>query len=685
MQIANTLADKQVLKAGRLQYHINEWQKLTSDKNILNTITGYKIDFMSPPEQTIAPKQSKLNAIEEQALDALIKELLDKQVIRECKHERGEFISPVFLRPKKNGKYRLILNLKKLNKNILPIHFKMDTIHSCMNLMKRNCFMASLDLTDAYYSVSIHQESQKYLKFQVKEQLFKYITLPNGLSSAPRIFTKLMKPVYSTLRTRGHISSGYLDDSFIMGVSYDQCLKNINDTYNLLLALGFQISEEKSITKPTKILEHLGFILNSVNMTVSLTKEKIENIRLLSQNALDNKTCTIREAAQLIGTYVSCSVGVPYGPLFYKQLEIDKIGALKNSKGDFQAYMHFSKAAREDIKWWLGDHQRFTKKIVQSNPDFTLTTDASLQGWGAHRQEVECTGGRWLPHEQVEHINYLELKAAKLGLQSLCNTESNVHIHLQLDNITAVAFINNMGGTHSLACNKIAREIWLWCISRKIWLSASHIPGVKNETADKLSRKFTDRTEWQLNPCIFNKLVDRWGKPEIDLFASRNNYQFKPFVSWRADPEAVAIDAFCLSWENKYVYVFPPFSMLLKTLQKIQEDQAQALLIAPLWRTQVWFPKIAHMLIKQPVLLPQDKFVLQLPHNRALPHPLWPKLKLMACLLSGKDSSNRKYQTELVRLSSLHGEAGRQGNIECISINGESIAQTEIRIPFIQL
>ena len=36
-------------------------------------------------------------------------------------------------------------------------------------------------------------------------------------SKNPRIFTKLMKPVYSTLRTRGHISSGYLDDSFFTG------------------------------------------------------------------------------------------------------------------------------------------------------------------------------------------------------------------------------------------------------------------------------------------------------------------------------------------------------------------------------------------------------------------------------------------------------------------------------------
>jgi len=118
----------------------------------------------------------------------------------------------------------MILNLKKLNKHIAHVHFNMDTLQSCINLMKKNYYMGSLDLTDAYYSVSISPESQQYLKFKVGCQLYKFTTLPNGLSSAPRIFTKLMKPVYSTLRTTGHISSGYLDDSFCLVI----CMFNVS-------------------------------------------------------------------------------------------------------------------------------------------------------------------------------------------------------------------------------------------------------------------------------------------------------------------------------------------------------------------------------------------------------------------------------------------------------------------------
>ena len=162
------------------------------------------------------------------------------------------------------------------------------------------------------------------MKFQVGSQLYKFITLPNGLSSAPRIFTKLLKPVYSTLRTQGLVSNGYLDDSFLLGNSFVQCQTNVSNTYTLFGDLGFNVSKEKSVTQPTQVLEHSGFVLNSINMTMSLTREKIDSITRLAQDILRRPTCSIREAAQLIGTLVSCSPGVEYGPLFYKQLKIEK-------------------------------------------------------------------------------------------------------------------------------------------------------------------------------------------------------------------------------------------------------------------------------------------------------------------------------------------------------------------------
>lgn len=105
---------------------------------------------------------------------------------------------------KKDGGHRIILNLKPLNNDIEHIHFKMDTLKSAINLVKKDCYFASTDLKDTYYSVAVHPSDRKYLQFFWKEELFQFTSLPMGLSSAPRIFTKIMKPMFSHLRKLGH-------------------------------------------------------------------------------------------------------------------------------------------------------------------------------------------------------------------------------------------------------------------------------------------------------------------------------------------------------------------------------------------------------------------------------------------------------------------------------------------------
>ena len=172
----------------------------------------------------------------------------------------------------------MILNLKEFNKSVEHHHFKMDTLDTVTKMIKPGCHMASVDLKDAYYTVAIHKDHQKFLKFEVKGCLYKCTCLPNGLSSAPRIFTKMLKPVYSTLHNQGHISMGYIDDSYLQGDTRDECRLNIVSTATLFTELGFYIHPSKSVFLPTQTLTFLCFILNSINMTISPTPEKVEKI-----------------------------------------------------------------------------------------------------------------------------------------------------------------------------------------------------------------------------------------------------------------------------------------------------------------------------------------------------------------------------------------------------------------------
>ena len=129
------------------------------------------------------------------------------------KNLKKDYVSSTFLREKKGkATHRLILNLKKLNENAVYRYFKMDNLSTVLSIVRQDCYMASIDLADACYTVPVLWMNQKYLLFQFEENLYKCTCLPNCLSSAPRIFTKILKPVFSALRKEGHQIMGYLDD-----------------------------------------------------------------------------------------------------------------------------------------------------------------------------------------------------------------------------------------------------------------------------------------------------------------------------------------------------------------------------------------------------------------------------------------------------------------------------------------
>ena len=103
----------------------------------------------------------------------------------------------------------MILNLIKFSKFIEKIHFKMETIETVLQLVTPNCFKRSVDLNDACLMISFWFSDSQYLKFFWKGQLYMYLVIPFGLTSAPHLFTKFLKP---TLAHLGFVITFYLDD-----------------------------------------------------------------------------------------------------------------------------------------------------------------------------------------------------------------------------------------------------------------------------------------------------------------------------------------------------------------------------------------------------------------------------------------------------------------------------------------
>ena len=146
------------------------------------------------------------------------------------------------------------------------------------------------------------------MRFTWRGVVYEFTCLPFGLSSAPRVFTKVMKPLIASLRMRGHESCDYLDDALLVGRTFQECRENVRARTSLTRSLGFTVNYKKSALTPTKHIDFLGFHLDSERMTISLPHSKVHSIIALIQQLLQQQSPKIRDVARVIGLLVSCEI-----------------------------------------------------------------------------------------------------------------------------------------------------------------------------------------------------------------------------------------------------------------------------------------------------------------------------------------------------------------------------------------
>ena len=612
----------------------------------------------------------------------IIEDVLSSEDVR---NDCPSVISNFFLRPKTNGDYRFILNLKPFNELIDKIKFKLTSLRTAIKMVSKDMYFCKLDFKDGYFSLPIEEQSKRFFRFLFEEKLYQFCALPQGYRDAVRIFTKVLKPALAELRAAGHLLVNYIDDTLLMGFSFNDCKSSIKDAIALFDKLGFTINIEKSVFYPTRVIEFLGFIIDSQNMWVKPTEKRANDLRESCNRLLMNKSPTIRELAEVIGKLVAMTEGNQFGPLHVKRLEILRNHHLKIHKGNYEKHINLDSESIEDLKWWIQNVEKHPKPILISSFTCEMHTDASGLGFGVDFEGFG-TNGLWNEEEREGHINFQELLAIKIGLETNFKLKYNQHIQCFTDSSVAVSCITKFGSCKP-KLNKVTREIWEHCIKRGNFITASHIPGVHNINADRLSREHDIELEWKLNPVFFNQISSLFGPFEIDLFASRVNFQMKPYAAWRPDPDAKIINAFHCDWSKFYSYCFPPFTLIPQILQKLKKDGADMCIVIPFWKNQPFFSILGSLLTDYPVLLRSvnsDKMLIH-PINRSKEHPLEDRLNLTVCRLSGDVWKTRVFLERVQKSCWGHGEQVLKSNTTTMGKSGLNIVWRGTLIPVLQI
>ena len=387
-------------------------------------VTSYRIEFLQKPYQHRKPPQIAFTKKEKECMQAEIQSMLDKQAFSEIRGNPQGFFFQMFLVPKKNGRQRPVITLKRLNQSVKTEHFKMEGIHMLKNLLRAGDWMANIDLKDAYFMVPMAKDDRDFLKFQWEDRFYQFICLPFRLSSAPWVFTKTTRSVVATLRGVG-TASNYLHRRHPRhGGDRDSPIRPYQSS-NIPAGESGVCDQQLQVRANPHPGDRIPRVYSQLHQVgAQTTRGEDQEIRTEVGKALQSHLVSALTLSHLIGKMNVATQAIPMAPLYYRNLQACLREALQEEQS-YSILTSLTKEAREELQWWRDHFTQWNGRSLIAHDSFlTIETNASKKGWGAVCNGVH-TGGPWSPREQTMHINCLELLAAFLTVQCFAKNKQS--------------------------------------------------------------------------------------------------------------------------------------------------------------------------------------------------------------------------------------------------------------------
>ncbi|XP_019905069.2 uncharacterized protein LOC105026845 [Esox lucius] len=597
------------LRARPLSLFYSEWRRLCTLSGWLEVTLrkGYALQFHCQPPpfsgivETVMSSPAKVAALQGEIADLLEKGAVS--LVPLGQRERG-FYSPYFLVPKKTGGMRPILDLRVLNNCVSKRPFRMLTTKRLMECVHPGDFCVSIDLKDAYFHVPVLPRHRKFLRFAFQGQAYEYTRIPFGYALAPRTFTKCVEAALGPLRGQGVRVLAYLDDLLVLAHSAEQARIHTFRLVSQLTRLGFAVNWGKSAPQPCRLVVFLGLQLSTVSMRARVSEARRETILRALAHVQPSHMVSVHAIMSLLGLMSSAHAVVPLGMLHMRGLQRWFARQRLDPVRHRRRLVRVPDSLGRDLAFW-GDPRTLLRGVPMGRVSVRVPvfTDASLTGWGGTCQS-RSVRGVWPPLER--HINWLELDTIRRVLLHFAPALRGRDVLVWSDNRTAVAYVNRQGGVRSLPLHLLAVQIWEWAHMHLRSLRALHIPGELNVGADLLSRGGPRDDEWRLHPDIVAELWRRFGRAQVDLFASREDAHCPLWYSLRArDRPPLGVDALAhRPWPRALLYAFPPLQCILPVMSRVRSEGLSLILIAPFRPGALWFAEAAQMAVGTPWPIP---------------------------------------------------------------------------------
>jgi len=622
-----------------LKAALPQWSEMGASAWVLDAVAnGIFIPWTSTPPRYHSLGYP-LNAVDTALMTEQLENDLAAGYIREVTGDAAAIaelhcISPAFI-VRKGRKPRKVLDYTHPNEYVDVRKFKYETLHDLSQVLRPDDSLLVWDIKDAYHHLTLRAEDQKYLAFTTLGRVFVPITMPFGMSLAPYMWTKVIRPLVEFLRALGFRMISYVDDfggapPALPGepASEADAARGYALVQLVFHCLGLWLHPDKGTHDGATSAQLLGHIVDTANRVYRLPMVRAETIESLAKGLLRFSASHqrwVRFSALRVfcGTAVSTTLSVVPARFHLRSL-FTSMGYRHARSGDCR----LGNQAVADLRWWsslASSGLTLARPIWPDGPTMLMETDASRLGWGAVLNRSATARGPHSTDRADLHINMLELGAIRLALLSFRSLlpPSGVIIQLKCDSMVALGVLQAQSSP-STALMAEYRLLHAVLTELKVELRHEYIASALNVWADRLSRE-VDSTDWSLAPAAFRRLDDQYGPHTIDLFATEINTRCVRFYSKDLTPGALGANALLFSWVGENAWANPPFNLMGAVLDKVIREQVTATVVAPVWRAQPWWARAVEACSAWQLLPPAEGVYRASPQPTARPaaSPFW--------------------------------------------------------------
>ena len=529
-------------------------------------------------------------------------------------HGNYEWNNPLLVVPKKDVKgnikgHRLCIDPRPINTLLASVNYPLPLIKDLLEQLSGAVVFTKLDLRLGFNQFQIPDKDRAITTFTFEGQQYQFRGVPFGFKHTPAVFQKVINQI---IRKFKGFAFNYIDDIIIYSSSYAEHEKHVKLVMEELNKYNLRVNDKTEFGMTEMVV--LGFKMSRNGL--QMVKEKL----LVMDHWQEPTTGNMIE--KHLGFFNYFRELIPR----YSEIVAPLEKLRKHAKVTWtDEYRNIYKKIRGILE---GD---LVLSYPNFNHEFQVATDASNHGVGAVLyQEYDgkthyiAYGARALSGSEK---NYGTTKRELLGiifaLEHFRYYLSGQHFKLFTDH-KALTFMFTQKHTNQMLNN------WLETLL-SFDFEPIHRPGILNVLPDAISRfydadpqpKSTNPViwsmideefievpvDWQLNPKIFEKVNQIWGKHDMDLFASSMNAQVPDFCD-------IKRDAFTMNWaHNKRgrLWMFPPIDKINDAIKKLEKDEGVATFVTPNDKSQPWYESLLTKSASEPLIVPLDPGVL-IPH-----------------------------------------------------------------------